>query len=191
MTEIDPRLLALLAAPDEDREAAYDLIDGVVHHIEVSFRNYRDHATELYALAPIRHLTLRDGDATDVAAFFGSKEISRLKSILIHSAPVTDAELEILALSPHPTELRWLTFYEGRATFAGLRSMAESLSLERLVHLDPGRESEGVRKAYYTDWDGSIADSHFPKTGELLERWYGPIPWLIPDGPDAPDRFAV
>jgi hypothetical protein len=190
MADVDPRLHALAAALDGG-VSVHDLAGGVIRHIRVPFPAYLDHASEIFSLLPLRHLSLYGGTSADVARLFRSPEIAPLKSILIEKAPVGDAELEILALSPHPTELRWLTFYEGAVSFAGFRSVAESLSLRRLVHLAPGRGSDDPRKSYYTDWDGSIADSHFPETGVLLERWYGPVPWLLPTGPDAPDRFQV
>ena len=90
-----------------------DLVDkfyfrrGFVEHIQVEASAFLQIAETLYALAPIRHLTLTGAHAV-ANDLFASPHLSRIVSIALEHCGLTDDDATLMAASPHMSRVRWL-----------------------------------------------------------------------------------
>jgi uncharacterized protein (TIGR02996 family) len=164
--------LALIArAPVFDR--------GFVELVTSGAQELLKHADQLFALAPIRHLTLTDL-ATGADALFASAHLDRIRSLRLDRVGLTDDDVERLAASPHLGELRWLWIGNNRVTRRGAEALAASRSLPHLGYV--GFVNNPFDPSEHQGHDqGLIVDRWLPEEGRALEAQFGFLRWLHTD----------
>lgn len=166
---------------------------GFVELVRLSTRDFLDSATQLFDVAPIRHLDLTNVSA-NADELFSSPYLERIRSLRMDNCGLNDNHLQILASSPHVGELRWLSVRENGIGMNGIDALAQSQHLKKLTysnftgnHVDPCEEL-GI------DGDVVVA-TWLPEAGQILESRHGNIPWLHRDGETIseyhPSRFRL
>lgn len=155
---------------------SYKFRRGLVAQVRLTGERFVEVAPELFALAPIQHVTLDAPLALGkvLASPFGG----RLASLAIEQqfTGFGDREAITLAGSRFVGGLRWLSLYANGIGEAGVEALAASPYLERCVYLglvgNPCDPTPSVN-----DFDGQFLVSR-PAVAEELERTYGKRPWL-------------
>ena len=184
---------------------------GLIEHVAVKAHRFLEIADELFALAPIRHLTityakgLGHDDPGILRALAASPHLARIRSIELPARMVnnhhtrlnalTDDDLAILAASPHLGQLAYLDLEDAvDVTATGLAHLARSPHLPALsfVGLDLHRyfrELGDYGKHRHELLERRI-DALVPALrGQGLERpWFDPVAHY---GTPRPDREAV
>jgi len=154
----------------------YELHRGFVELVTLPARAFLDHAPELFARAPIQHLTLTSLSGA-AAELFASPHLARIRSLDLGQCGLGDADAERLAGSPHLGALRWLSLALNRVDRDGVEALAASPHLPELRWAgffgnpaDPGEQ--------YAHDQGFIVESWLPPLGEELEARHGRLRWL-------------
>ncbi len=200
-----------------------DLIDrsqyfrGFVEHVAIRAARFLEIADELYGLAPIRHLTLTYCKGLDHQdhglwkALLESRHLDRIRSIRIPVRAfgmdneytelnrLTDADLELLAASPHLRGLACLDLEDAdRLTVRAFDALAVSPNLPALSCVRHDLHRYG-RAASFTFGDfgkdvRELVDRPLARHAPELEARHGRIAWLHPVesyGTETPDLEAV
>jgi uncharacterized protein (TIGR02996 family) len=123
------------AGPIETRVRAYNFGRGFVERISMDAREFLSSAAELYELAPIRRLILRN--AADVSEeLFASPHLDRIVSLAFEGPPIGDDGARRLAASPHVRKLAWLSLERSNITSTGLEALAASTNLPGLQYVN-------------------------------------------------------
>lgn len=151
------------------------------------------HADRLFALAPIRHLTLTDL-AGGGAELFASPHLDHVRSLRLDRVGLRDEDLERLAASPHLGELRWLWIGNNQVTRRGAEALAASTSLPHLGYV--GFVNNPFDPSEHQGHDqGIIVDRWRPEEGRSLEARFGVLRWLHTDARTlmdvVPDRLQM
>ncbi|MGH9666589.1 MAG: hypothetical protein ACRD9L_19365 [Bryobacteraceae bacterium] len=166
---------------------------GFVAAVKMPARGFLEHATTLFALAPIRHLDL--SEVRECAGeLFASPHLLKIRSLGMDQCQLDDGDMMQFANSPNVRELRWLSVALNRIGFAGAEWLAISPNLPKLLYVnfrgntvDPGQQ--------FSHDQGYVVDSWLPQEGRELEARHGVLPWLhceartLAEVP--PDRFAL
>ncbi len=154
----------------------YWFFRGFVELIEIDASQFLANAEELYRLAPIRRLALKNV-APVVEELFSSPHLSRIVSLTMAVQQLGDREVEVLARSPHLRKLAWLSLRGNDVTVAGVEAMAASSGLPALVHVNfwGNPAYEDVREAVGEEM-GQIVWIH--RALHPLEHRYGRKAWL-------------
>lgn len=177
-------------APLAGRVLAMNFERGFVEEITLDARVFLDTAPELYALAPIRHVNLRDarGLTAELAA---SSHLDRVVSLSLWCNGIGDAGVRDLVGSPHLARLAWLDLTYNEVSEAGLEALAASKHLPNLRSLGfVGNRAPDPAEEAMRDVDGTILDIVETDLGRRLEARFGKKAWLHPYTwtPPAPDR---
>ncbi|MEX1364000.1 MAG: TIGR02996 domain-containing protein [Nannocystaceae bacterium] len=149
---------------------------GFVGWIHLSARQWLDHGAQILAHAPVQHLDLvgiRDVDE----ALFESPSWAGIRSLSMNDCGLHDVHLQMLAASPHVTELRWLSVADNHLGQTASEALAKSSTLHRLGFVELGSnpfdpvEQEGVD-------GGVVVASSMPPEGKDLEARFGYQRWL-------------
>jgi uncharacterized protein (TIGR02996 family) len=162
-----------------DLITAYKFRRGFLEEVTVDAATFLARAADLYARAPVLHLTLT-GARGHTAALFASPALARLHSLSLYKNEVGDAGAEHLAGSPYVRGLHWLELSHNGITQTGLDAIAASPNLPALAYLgfrgnavdDPGPRIGGQ------DEYGLVHDMEYPDAGKELMRRFGPKTWL-------------
>jgi hypothetical protein len=200
-----------------------DIIDnpqyfrGFVEHVAIRAERFLEIADELYGLAPIRHLTLtycKGLHHEDVGLWqrlLESPHLDRIRSLRIPVRAfgmdneytelnrLTDADLELLAASPHLRGLAYLDLEDQeRLTVRAFDALAASLNLPALSFVRHDLHRYGRAAAFTFGSFGKdvreLADRPLPRYAPELEARHGRIAWLHPlesYGTETPDLEAV
>ena len=174
-----------------------DLVDkfyfrrGFVEHIKVEASVFLQIAETLYALAPIRHLTLTGAHAV-ANDLFASPHLSRIVSIALEHCGLTDDDVTLMAASPHLSRVRWLVLGWNEIGRPGLDAIASSEHLKQIQYLvlkfnrveDPTLQPGGV------DQQGVVLDLDIPPLNRELRHLHGDLPWLIYERDNSLDWLA-
>ncbi|HVC61004.1 MAG TPA: TIGR02996 domain-containing protein [Acetobacteraceae bacterium] len=186
----------LLLIPNQARWAApvTRLADDWVFHrgfIEAATMTasaFLAHAPALYAVAPVRHLTLTDAKPK-VRELFASPHLRRIRSLELDQNQLDDEDIARLAASPMLGDLRWLSLAWNGITMAGFEALAGSTMLPRLRYGNfVGNEVDPSEQII--EEQGYAVDTWMPPEGEWLEQRYGPLAWLHHSVADANDDTA-
>ena len=184
---------------------------GFVEHVAVKAHRFLEIADELFALAPIRHLTityvkgLNHDDAGVLRALAQSPHLARIRSIELPARmfdnhftrlnQLTDDDLGVLAASPHLRQLAHLDLEDAEAiTPAGVAHLARSMNLPALsfVGLDVHRyfRELGDFGKYASELQERRIEPIVARLrAQGLERtWFDPVRHY---GTARPDREAV
>lgn len=149
---------------------------GFIGHVKMSAVQFLENAERVFALSPIQHLDLtgvrerRD----DVLA---SPFLGRLKSLSLDGCGLGAEDVQVIGSTPALLGLRWLSLRNNRLNLDGARAIAASPILKglRVIQMtgnpvDP-TEQLGIES-------GEVVHANLPESGEILEREFGPLPWL-------------
>jgi uncharacterized protein (TIGR02996 family) len=168
---------------------------GFVELVELPVRRFLDIAPRLYALAPVRHLTLK-GSRSDVEQLASSASLQPIRSLALQNWRLRDQDMRVLAASPYLKNLRWLSLEDNELGLAGAEALAASQNLPNLRFVVFTGNPVDPSEQFGTD-QGLVVESWMPDEGSELEEKYGPIRWLhakprprtLSDYP--PNRFLV
>lgn len=151
---------------------------GFVEELKLDAAGFLVHAPELYARAPILHLTLR-GAGPAAQRLFDSPHLDRIVSLDLARNQLGDAEALALAASPHLGQLRWLSLYRNGIGQAGLEAIAASGNLPQLRYLDfDGNAAPSPTPSIGGREDDYVHDMNYPPANHALRAKYGARPWL-------------
>lgn len=175
------------AAPIAPFVRSYLFVRGFVEFVELSARDLLDHGADLYTLAPIRHVDLLAVREVD-EGLFASPLFAKLRSLGLERLGLYDIHLQLLAASPHVTELRWLSGSGNNFGLDAYVALAKSKSLTQLAFAEFGLNPvDPVEKLFY---DGAeVVAVEMPDAGQTLERRFGRLEWLHREGKPA-SRYA-
>jgi uncharacterized protein (TIGR02996 family) len=158
---------------------------GFVEHVTMDARRFLESASELYRLAPIRHIALTN--ARDVIGRLAeSPHLARLVSLQFwdqqRSSPIGDAGLATLVASPHLRRLRGLDVSFNDIGEAGLEALAASPHLPSLVYVNlaGNRVADPVEEYGVDGMTGELVhnSTYLPPRGQALEAAHGDKAWL-------------
>jgi len=157
---------------------------GFVEHVEMDARVFAEKAPLVYALAPIRHLTL-----TNVMAYpqaLASPHLGRIGTLVLSSQDLDDSAIELLAREGHTRRLRWLDLAINRITARGVEAIAASPNLKGLKFLELRGNPVDDPVDRWTYEGEAIVWTEPRDIGKALEERHGPLEWL-----HAPYNFGV
>jgi uncharacterized protein (TIGR02996 family) len=164
------------AGPVRDSVKSFQFFRGFVEWIAVDAAYFLTHADELYAIAPIRMVALRD--AVPVLKDLGcSPHLARLVWLSLENQQIEDHGVELLAESPYLRNIAYLGLAGTGMSAAGVETLAAS------PHLPALRRVTGLPKEFEEEewWDqGKTIDVISPCEAPTIERKYGPKAWLHP-----------
>ncbi len=147
-------------------------VRGFVEDVLLDAPAFLASASQLYATAPILHLTLTNVRAVDPLALFTSPHLERLRSLDLARTELGDLEVALLASQRLPN-LRWLSVAGNNVTRAGLDALASTASLPALGYVD-------LSANLVADPMPGLVDEESVPTALALEliHAHGPIAWL-------------
>jgi len=173
----------------------YSFDRGFVELVKLPARRFLEIATQLFALAPIRHLDLA-GPRKLIPELFSSPHLQAIRSLNIRHWMLTDEDMKVIAASPHIKQLRWLSIADNLVRLPGAEALAASRNLPSLKYVVfSGNPVDPSEK--HADDQGIIINSWMEEEGVLLEEKHGRISWLHADPPPRtlsdvpPNRFIV
>jgi uncharacterized protein (TIGR02996 family) len=160
---------------------------GFIGRVKIDAARFLAIAPQLYRRVPIEHLHLT-GVAPVAAELFASPYLQQIQALSIpgrwernpqtnyvEPEKIGDAEVMLLASSPHLAGLEWLELYNNAIGPAGLDALAASANLPSLGFLDfSGNEAEDPTPHHADGYDGYTLEAI------ELERKYGHKDWLDP-----------
>jgi uncharacterized protein (TIGR02996 family) len=165
---------------------------GFVELASLSARNFLDRSTQLFSLAPVRHLDL-NGVREVAQELFASPQLLKIRSLRMNACSLDDDNLKLLAASENASALRWLSLANNDIGLEGIAALAASPFLKELVYLNlSGNPVDPVER--YAHDNGNIVDQWLPESGEMLEARFGYLRWLHIEARtiDAtPNRFRI
>jgi uncharacterized protein (TIGR02996 family) len=157
-------------------------VDGYVFHrgfaalVKMSARNFIEYASDVFALAPIRHLDLT-GVREVAGELFRSDHLLKLYSLSMNACGLDSSHIRLMTAEPKLLSLRWLSLEDNQLDYEAARILAGAKSLDalRVVNLagNPVNPTEelGIE-------GGEVVDTNLPESGERLEQEFGPVRWL-------------
>ena len=151
------------------------LMRGFPEWVRMTARDFLDQGERLYALAPIRHLSLEDAQP-HADELFASPLLARIRTLSLRKLQLGDDEARLLAASPHLGKLCWLDLGANRIGQAGLDALAASPNLPALLVLE------------FAD---NVASDPTPQVGET-DINSGDVMWLsiTPEARELEARFG-
>jgi uncharacterized protein (TIGR02996 family) len=149
---------------------------GFVEKIRIDARTFLDKADQLFALAPIRRLTLTNV-APVIDKLFASTHLERIVSLTLADQDIGDRGVAVLASSSHLSKLAYLHLAGNGITGQGVVTLMQSKSLPSLRYADlvgnPG-------------YDECLGPTFFEDQGQVvwyneeleIETQYGRKTWL-------------
>jgi hypothetical protein len=158
---------------------------GFVELVSIDVPTFLSHASQLYALAPIRSVQFLDA-GPHVDALAASEYLERLVSVEFynksHAAPLGDAGLRKLVASPHLGKVVMLSVPLNDIGANGVEALAASVRLPRLRYAalgnnpvdDPAEQCAFDAISHEVNRNSIV----LPPFGRALEVKYGDLPWL-------------
>lgn len=166
---------------------------GFAELAELSTRDFLDNAAQLFAVAPLYHLDLNNV-ITDAEELFTSSYLGRIRSLKMDNCELNDSHLQLLAASPHISELRWLSVRENQIGMPGIEALVKSPYSKQLRYTNFTGNPVDPCEELGIDSDIVVA-TWLPEAGQFLETRYGHIPWLHRSGETIsdyhPSRFRL
>jgi hypothetical protein len=160
------------AEPVSQTMSGWGFLRGFVEVADIDAEWFTEVADEIYAMAPILHLTLTDACLV-TEDLFNSPQLARIKSISLTRNDFGDAEAAVLSRSPYLGNLEWLDLSHNRIGADGLEVLAASTGLPRLGYLDfRWNAAPDPTPRHADEYDAT-------STAALaLQERYGPREWL-------------
>ncbi|WP_370461565.1 hypothetical protein [Micromonospora sp. Llam0] len=178
---LEPRLCAGIAGLVDD----CGVRRGFAELIELPGADFLDRGTEIYRLAPVRHVLLTGVSPDLVGAISASPLLARLTSLGLDDNPIGDDGLRTLLASPHLRRLRWLGLVNCGITPVGAELFAELaprvLPDLRFVYFARNHAELVPYGAGFDAVGGQDPiDVYVPPIAERITAEHGPLPWLDP-----------
>jgi hypothetical protein len=159
------------------------VVRGWPCELTITAADFFNHAAEIVATLPIRHLNLTA--ISELPAVFEVTQLDQIASLDGSRQRWSDDAIGALANSRHVGALRWLNLSHCRITEAQIELLAASAGLRVVVMLDlsdnRARDPVDAAAGYGSDWQtGAIIPEsiYVPRFGSQLESCHGRIPWL-------------
>ena len=151
------------------------LMRGFPEYVRMTARDFLDQGERLYALAPIRHLSV-EGVQPHARELFESPLLARIRTLSLRKLQFGDDDARLLAASRHLGKLCWLDLGANRIGQAGLEALAASPNIAALRVLD------------FAD---NVAQDPTPQVGET-DINSGEVMWLsiTPEARELEARFG-
>ena len=156
------------------------LMRGFPEWVGMTARDFLDQGGRLYALAPIRHLTLEDVRPC-ADELFQSPLLARIRTLSLRKVQFGDDEARLLAASRHLGKLCWLDLGANRIGQAGLEALAASPNLPdlRVLEFADNVASDPTPQVGETDIDsGDVTWLTITPAARELEARFGERAWL-------------
>lgn len=149
---------------------------GFIEHVAMDAADFAAHANRLFAVAPIRHLTLTGVAKAPMA--LASPALERMVSLTLAANYMGDNPVAILANSPHVHRLAWLDLSHNDIGMPGLEALAGSANLPSLVYVNfVGNKVADPSESFGSEGE-AILTTDETDLGRQLERRFGPLRWL-------------
>ena len=156
------------------------LMRGFPEWVRMAARDFLEQGERLYALAPIRHLTLEDVQP-HARELFESPLLARIRSLDLRRKQLGDEGVRLLAASPHLRGLRWLDVAGNGIGQAGLEALASSPNLAdlRVLEFADNAAADPTPRVGETDINsGEVMWLSITPEARELEARYGKKLWL-------------
>ncbi|HZJ66867.1 MAG TPA: hypothetical protein VFD36_25345, partial [Kofleriaceae bacterium] len=173
---LEPLEDAGVIARGSPAQLAFDFRRGFVEHVEMTAAAFARDAARVFAIAPIRFVTLREVAAHPEA--LASPHLARIAGLAAIAQGIDDAAIEALAQSPHARRLRWLAIPGNRLTARGLDAICASPNLRDLLYCECSGNGFGDPVDRYSHEGEAIITTTRTELGRELERRFGTQPWL-------------
>jgi uncharacterized protein (TIGR02996 family) len=164
------------AGPIRDRAKHIQFFRGFVEKLAMDAQQFLEHAEELYAMAPIRRLTLT-GVPPVIEPLSNSQHLARIVWLNLEDQKIGNRGVESIAMSPYMNKLGYLGLDGTDITAVAVEALAASSKLSAL------RFVSGLPKAFQEDnwWDqGQTINVLPPPEAARIEQRYGRKLWLHP-----------
>ncbi len=149
---------------------------GFVEDVTMDAATFERNAPRVFALAPVRYVSLRNIVAVPTA--LASQHLERIVSLDLSGRGVDDATIEVLARSPHARRLTWLDLSANKIGEAGLETIAASPYLRGLRYLNfVGNVAPDPVEDYGNEGEWIVSTSE-TELGRELEKRHGHLDWL-------------
>jgi|KBSSwiStaDraftv2_1062776.scaffolds.fasta_scaffold393113_2 uncharacterized protein (TIGR02996 family) len=149
---------------------------GFVDEVSLSADAFLDRAEAIYRVAPVIHLNLT-GVKGRAKELFASPHLGRIRALNLAENDLGDEGVAELAGSPHLGKLRWLSLRRNGITGVGAEALVASPNLPDLKYVDfSGNDGDPTDSPGAMDGMEILEWHEGP--GSLLEKKYGPRPWL-------------
>jgi uncharacterized protein (TIGR02996 family) len=188
--ELHNKLQARLTAPIASWIQSHQPDRGLVALVKMDGQTFIDHGADVFAKAPIQHLSLVDTKAV-FAQVMKNPILAKVQTLSLENNGLGDAEAKLLADCPHLKHLLFLNLYGNEIGQPGLEAIAASknLSAMRVFHFEYNAVESPVGT---TVTDGVSGLEFFQPGGPLaavIRQKYGDKVWL--DLPPNLDRFRM
>jgi uncharacterized protein (TIGR02996 family) len=188
--ELHNKLQSRLTAPIASWIQSHQPDRGLVALVKMDGQTFIDHGADVFAAAPIQHLSLVDTKAV-FAQVMKNPILARVQTLSLENNGLGDAEAKLLADCPHLKHLLFLNLYGNEIGQPGLEAIAASRNLPamRVFHFEYNAVESPVGT---TVTDGVSGLEFFQPGGPLaavIRKKYGDKVWL--DLPPNIDRFRM
>lgn len=165
---------------------AAGVMRGFVEYVRAPARAFLDHASKLFAIAPVLHVDLTQLEDLG-AELFATPDIGRIHSLGLQRIGLGDEGAEQLAHSPHVRNLRYLDISGNQITQVGLEAICASTTLGELRYVDFARNLANDPTPQITESNdlGDAVRLDSPPKAAVLQKQFGKKRWL-----DAEEIFA-
>ena len=149
---------------------------GFIEDVTMDAAMFERAAPRVYALAPVRYVSLRAIVATPSA--LASPHLERIVSLDLSGRGVDDATIMALAGSPYARRLTWLDVSVNKIGTTGLEAIASSPYLRGLRFVNfVGNEAPDPTEEYGNEGEWIVSTSE-TELGRELEERHGYLAWL-------------
>ena len=167
---------SIWASPFKSMAAEWEFNRGFVAGVKLSAQSFLENGRRLIDAAPIKLISLTE--VLPVASeLLASPLLDNFGALNLMLNGLTDDHVTALIQSPHLKNLWWLALGNNKIGFAGVEALAKSPHFRQLVFLGLTGNPCDPMESVSVEGLG-IQDIRDTPEGELLERKYGPIPWL-------------
>ena len=155
------------------------LIMGWPSDLTIAAADFVNHAIEIVATLPLRHLNLTA--ISESPAVFEVAQLDQIASLDGSRQRWSDDAIAALANSGRLDALRWLDLSNCRITETQIDVLAGSPALRTVAVLDLSHNRAGnLEGEIWSDWYGAMPpqSSALSRFGSQLESRHGPILWL-------------
>ncbi len=188
--ELHNKLQQRLRAPIASWIRSHQPDRGLVALVQMDGQSFIDHGAEVFAKAPIQHLSLVDTKAV-FAQIVNNPLLAKVQTLNLDNNELRDAETTLLAASPHVKSLVYLSLAGNKIGQPGLEAIAASTNLPVLRAFYFGYNE--VESPVGTDVTDGVSGLEFYQPGgplaAVITQKYGPKVWL--DLPPNLDRFRM
>jgi len=156
----------------------YSFHRGFVAMIQLSPAQFARNADRIFALAPIQHADIDNGDPASVDAALASPHLAKLRSVSFAKNGIDDALCGRIATCTHLRNARWVRLTDNQIGPDGVDALAASSIFDNKVIVDLMNNPCNPVERPMRDWDGSVQGVEMPAEGHAIVARHGKKSWL-------------